>query len=261
MGQVARFEQLRKELGELARNGALSALKTGTEVEDMSFEDIAVLRAMSRDILPLYVKIGGPEARNDMRELHLIGVDGIIAPMIESPYALKKFILTMREVLGPKAYEAMERGINLETIDGFTNMNAILASPEAAELHQITAARTDLSGSMNLEADHERVVEICSVIVARARENELRTSVGGGIHPGAVTKILSQVNPNWVNTRHMVMESKRLRAEPAEMVRRNLTFEAGLCEYMSAVSTLRREAYLERARVIRKRLNISVGRL
>lgn len=83
--QTPSFQQLRDRLKELRDAGGLTALKTGTEVEDMSFEEIRLLRALSDRIVPLFVKIGGPEARNDMRELARAGVDGLIAPMIESP--------------------------------------------------------------------------------------------------------------------------------------------------------------------------------
>ena len=251
------LNSLRNTLGSLAETGGLAALKTGTEVEDMCFSDISIMKELSRDILPLYVKIGGPEARNDMRELHLLGVDGIIAPMIESAYGLKNFIISMKQVLGPIGYERMEKGINMETITCFTNMNSILASPYARELDQITAARTDLSGSMDLAPDNERVLEICSVMIARARENDLRTSVGGAIHPGIIRKIIESVNPDTINTRHMVMNCKALEKAPEEMVVRNLQFEVDFYEYLATLPGIRQKLNSDRASVIRKRIKNS----
>ena len=246
---------LRGELEVLARSWGLVAIKTGTEVEDMGFEEIAYLRTITAGLLPLYVKIGGPEARNDMRELLRIRVDGLIAPMIESVYALRKFIETLQEVLPPEEYSHMRKGINLETIEGFAHMNTILAAKEARELDQITAARTDLSGSMDLSPDHERVLEICSVICARAREHDLNTSVGGAIHPAIAGRIMELVNPDTMNTRHMVMDCRGPTAarDPALMVQRHLEFEALLYDRLATISPLRSSAYQERAEVIRSR--------
>lgn len=253
------FSSLQSQLKELRHSGGLAALKTGTEVEDMSFEEIRLLRALSDRLLPLYVKIGGPEARNDIRELSRIGVDGLIAPMIESPYALKNFIGSLRDCLGPACYDRMEKGINLETITGFQNMNEILSSPAAAELDQVTAARSDLSGSMDLPPDHARVLEICGLIIARCRENELRTSVGGGIHPEIAETLIDTVAPEHINTRHMVLscESMRSGEGAARCVERALLFELDLSRYLADMPSDRQAAHEARAETIRLRLEKS----
>ncbi|MCR9140756.1 MAG: aldolase/citrate lyase family protein [bacterium] len=251
------FSSLQSQLKELKRDSGLTALKTGTEVEDMSFEEIRLLRALSDRLLPLYVKIGGPEARNDIRELSRIGVDGLIAPMIESPYALKNFIGSLRDCLGPTSYDRIEKGINLETITGFQNMNEILSSPAAAELDQVTAARSDLSGSMELTADDPRVLEICSLIIARCRENDLRTSVGGGIHPEIAETLIDTVAPEHINTRHMVLSCADMATRAAECVERVLLFELELSRYLADMPSDRQAAHQARAETIRLRLERS----
>lgn len=253
------FSSLQAHLKELRQQGGLVALKTGTEVEDMSFEEIRLLRALSDRLLPLYVKIGGPEARNDIRELSRIGVDGLIAPMIESPYALKNFIGSLRDCLGPANYDRMEKGINLETITGFQNMNEILSSPAAAELDQVTAARSDLSGSMELSPDDPRVLEICALIVARCQENDLRTSVGGGIHPEIAETLIQAVAPEHINTRHMVLNCTNMRdqAGPAACVEGALLFELELSRYLADMPSDRQTAHKARAETIRLRLEKS----
>ena len=40
----------------------------------------------------MYVKIGGVEAVNDIYNCLELGIDGIIAPMVESKFGVKKFI-------------------------------------------------------------------------------------------------------------------------------------------------------------------------
>lgn len=215
------FEDLRLELAALTECG-LAALKTGTEVEDMSFEEIRILRALSRDIVPIYVKIGGAEARNDMRELADMDADGIIAPMIESPYALEKFIESLREVLPDRVYRRTEKGINLETATAFNRMRDILSSEAAHELVQVTAARTDLSGSLHIPAEHDVIFELCTHIVSRSREYGLRIfAVGGAIKSASIARIVDQVQPDTVNTRHMVMDADTLASDPVTILEKH----------------------------------------
>ncbi|MCB1308014.1 MAG: aldolase [Leptospiraceae bacterium] len=249
------FARLRHHLKDLHTEGALVALKTGTEVEDMSFEEIRLLRAISDNIVPLFVKIGGPEARNDIRELARCGVDGLIAPMIESPFALVKFIESLQSVLGPVQYDRIVRGINIETITACRQLEEILTIPEAGELNQITAARTDLSGSLDLHPDEDRVMDLCAQVVARARFANLRTSVGGKIHSGIIEKIVTEVLPDTVNTRHMVMDCSLLTTgNAAELVERNLRFELDLYEYLATMPSPRQACHAARADTIRNRM-------
>jgi hypothetical protein len=241
---------LRHMLARLKGESGLVALKSGTEVEDMNFAELGLLRAISKDIVPLNIKVGGPEARNDMRRCLELGADCIIAPMIESPYALKNFMQTMDE-LDPA--RQVERGINLETITAFQNLNPILTSKYARELGQVTAARSDLSGSMDLPADHERVLEVCAVIIARCREYDLKTSVGGNIHKGIVSEIIKQISPVTLNTRHMVVSSAALKHNP-ELIDEHLAFEMELCYALAEFSSERSALYEARAATLQKRL-------
>ncbi|MBE7439953.1 MAG: aldolase [Spirochaetales bacterium] len=246
---------LRKMLEDLKSRAGLVALKTGTEVEDMNFQEIADLRRISAGIVPLYVKVGGPEARSDIRECLKLGVDTVIAPMIESPYALKNFMSTMDE-LDPE--HTVERGINLETITAFQNLNPILTSPAARGLSQVTAARSDLSGSMDLPADHDRVLEVCAVMIARCREYDLKTSVGGNIHSGMVAEIIRQIRPVTVNTRHMVVNSTVLASNP-HWIDEHLQFEYELCRYLGPRYPQKKAAYARRAETLEKRLRHPVS--
>lgn len=245
---------LREQLDLLSRKFGLSALKTGTEVEDMSFEEISFLTGITRDIVPLFVKIGGPEARNDIRALAKIEVEGIVAPMVESAYALRKFVETIHDIL-PKYYRKnLMLGVNLETAQGLANLNEIINRPEASEIQRFTAARTDLSGSMDLPPDHPNVSAACKIIVENAREKGKETSVGGAIRSSSISMILKDIDPDQINTRHMVMESKVLSQDPELVLRKNLEFEILLYESMANVATEKSDSYKRRAAVIRTRL-------
>lgn len=245
---------LRSRLADLKQKG-LSAVKSGTEVEDMSFEQIQILRDLTSGILPLFIKIGGPEARNDIRNLTRIGVDGLIAPMIESAYALRNFISTLKEILDGKTYQKLEKGINIETITAYRDIDLILSEPAAKELHQITAARTDLSGSMNMHPDHNRVLEACAIIVARSKEFELRTSIGGAIHSGIIHNLIEKCSPDTINTRHMVMHSNV--QDPGLFLEDLLMFEYELYCYLASLPGPDNQRLAERVQVLKSRMQKS----
>ncbi len=248
------FFDLCQKLKELATETDLVALKSGTEVEDMGFEEIGLLRKLSSGIVPLYVKIGGAEARNDIRHLAALGVDGLIAPMIESPYALQKFVEALEQLLTPDQYQSLLKGINIETVNAVKNLQEILKSREIGEITQITAARSDLSASMQLEADHPQVIESCAQIVRLAKEQDLRTSVGGGIQPQIVPTLLEQVGPDYVNTRHLMIDCKNLQRDAAETIKECIHFELELYRYLATQPSRRKEHYQKRVAIIRERI-------
>lgn len=253
MGAILKQIQLTSRIKRLVAEHGLCAIKTGTEVEDMSFPEIQFLQEMAEELIPVFVKVGGPEARNDIRSLKRIGVKGIIAPMIESPFALRKFIETLQDLYGSD-YSQVERGINLETITAYEKLESILESPFASDLHQITAARTDLSASLGLPTDHEHVMEICSDIISRCHRYGLRTSVGGAIHPGVVGRIIETIQPENINTRHMVLHCSTLDENPVAHLQAAMMFEYDLCLGLCSVAPEKRSAYEKRASVIKGRM-------
>lgn len=248
------MEDFFKEKLKQLKDYGLFALKTGTEVEDMNFEEILFLRNISKGIVPLHVKIGGPEARNDMRFLLEIQTDCIIAPMVESPYALKNFIKTLLEIQEQHKIEC-KAGINIETMTGYMQLDAILNSEFAQKLYQITAARTDLSGSMDLEPDHPRVIEICKEILMACKKKKILTSVGGAIQPTIIRTLLEDLNSDFINTRHMVIKREILKNDPEDILKKHLEFEVYLYEYLSNTKNpIRKMIHKKRYQILKERL-------
>ena len=86
------MKKLIKKLIEIKKFG-VTAIKQSFEDEGASFHDVLVMRKItSAAKVELNVKIGGCEAKNDIIFCRKIGVDSIVAPMVESSYAIKKFI-------------------------------------------------------------------------------------------------------------------------------------------------------------------------
>ncbi len=254
------FSSLRDELQDLKDKLSLQALKSGTEIEHMNFEELDLLRQLSLGIVPLYVKIGGAEARNDIQTLAQIKVDGLIAPMIESVYALEKFIQSLRDVLAENEYQKMKKGINIETITALENLEKIMSHEYIKELNQLTAARADLSASLGatVSANDPQVFQYCKEIVQSARVRGLETSVGGKIEGHTVQRIISEIQPDFINTRHMLVSIKRLKTNlkhnPSEIITRHLSFECSLYSYLATIFSAKKSYYEERIASIRKRI-------
>ncbi|MCC5814566.1 MAG: aldolase [Leptospira sp.] len=196
----------------------IQAIKTGTETEDMGEDEILELKVLCGSKLPVYVKIGGPEARNDMRICQRIGVAGISAPMIESEYSFRNFISSMKNVLNPVYYQGIRKSINLETITGYKNYMDILDSPNLGELDSITAARSDLSASMNAQPDDKEVTRVTSNIVKMARDRGVKTCVGGTITKKNFDLIRYEIKPDCINSRHVMVNLSQLENTKGEEI-------------------------------------------
>lgn len=248
------FIELQISLRRLIVEFGLVAFKSGTEVEDMTFEELAFLRRLTHDLLPLYVKIGGPEARNDMRACLNLGVDGIIAPMIESPFALYKFISSLKSIASEQQFQKIRKGINLESKCAVDNLDEIMSSPEALDLDQITAARSDLSASLGCDVNDRVVTSCCRSIVKYANKFEIESCVGGKMMPQTIENLIKDIPVGMVNTRHMVLSVPLIRSQAEKSVDEALNFEIELYKVLALVSGARNSLHDNRVKSLEKRL-------
>lgn len=132
----------------LMKKKGISAIKQSLEDEGATFKDIMTMREITKAAkVDLNIKIGGCEAKNDIFFCKQIGADSIVAPMVESEYALKKFIQCVGE------YKNTALLINLETNLSLKNLNKIIKAQSFKHLDGIVIGRSDLAGSLNLSKD------------------------------------------------------------------------------------------------------------
>lgn len=243
------FKDLQLELDRLKREHSFVGLKSGTEVEAMNYEEITFMRKLCRDIMPITAKIGGPEARTDIEAMLRIGIDNILAPMIESPYALANFVKAARSLLGERT---VKLSINLETITGFEQLKRIVEHQAFKEIHQITVGRSDLAASMEQDVDADNVLEVTAEIVTLARLKGKRSSVGGKVSRANALLLQNRVGSDYINTRHVVL--KRGSREIEQAVEQALIWEHSLYSLLEGEFPARAPFYAERRASIKSRL-------
>jgi hypothetical protein len=235
------MKELRSQLKQLASRHAVSGLKGGTEVEAMNFDELAVMREVTKGIMPMTVKIGGAEARNDIQEMVSLGVDKLLGPMIESPYAMKNFVEATQSI---DSRGTCKLAVNIETITSYTNLHAILETPWARFVEQVTVGRSDLAGSMGLTVDDEKVMKTTVSIVELAREQGMKTSVGGQINPRNGYVIQQKIGPDMINTRNSILDATSTTI--SEDIEAALEFEKLFYQYLDKLNPARSKWYAAR---------------
>jgi hypothetical protein len=160
-------------------------VKAEFEAEGTRLEEAMRLKeVLEKSDLGLTLKIGGCEALRDMYEARVLGVSRIVAPMIESAFAMKKFLQAVDLAFPADERDQIDFAVNIETISAYKCMDEMLTVPGIEKLDGIVAGRVDLSGSMGLtreDINGKPVMDIVKDIIAKAKAKNLETAVGGGV--------------------------------------------------------------------------------
>lgn len=170
-------------LKDLKENYNVIGVKAEFEAEGTRLEEALRLKeVVSKAGLDLTIKIGGCEAIRDIYEARVIGVASLVAPMIESPYALTKFMTAVNKAAVED--EGLSFFVNIETIDGFNNFDSMLALEEIDNLSGIVVGRGDMACSLGLtreDVNSDVIFEITSELCLKAKQRALKCTIGGGV--------------------------------------------------------------------------------
>ena len=243
---------LRSTLLQLKNRFGACGLKLSTEDAAMSIEQIGYWVELAGATLSAVVKIGGPNARNDIKQLLPMNIDGLIAPMVESPYGLENFIAAVRDFTTPMQFERLKKQINIETETAVCQLDSILSAPEAKYIDEITIGCSDLSGSMKKPRwDTSFMAQVVKVVKIIQRKN-IPVSVGGGISPETINGFLEQVRPDKFNTRVITFKVEPGR-DYREAVQSALRFEILMLEHDSSRKFISRDEEKFRIKELKKR--------
>ena len=181
---ISEFFNLEKKLSEqlLRLKGlGLCAVKAEFEAEGASFRDLLRLRRFtSEHNIPLYLKIGGVEALRDLKDALDLGVDGVIAPMVESPFGVVKFFEAVELIFGGRK---IFRSINIETREALEHIDDILEMARG-KVENITIGRTDLSRSYfdsAIQPDSPFIFDLVERLSYKVQSAGLGLTVGGSL--------------------------------------------------------------------------------
>lgn len=176
-------------LNDLRGNYNVTGIKAEFEAEGTRIEEAMRLKDVTASVgLGLNIKIGGCEAIKDMLDAVSLGAKRIIAPMVETPYALQKFVKAAQMVFGD-TLDHLDLLVNIETETAANNFADMLKTPEAKYLSGVVVGRVDMVGSMGLGRDQvnsKRIFDISLDIAARAKDKGLAVVVGGGVSVDAI---------------------------------------------------------------------------
>lgn len=218
------LRELKEKYNAIGIRGELEA--EGSRINELML--LSRLGALSS--LKLFIKVGGCEAISDIRKAKELGAYGILAPMIESGFAVKKFKEAIRKVYGSgycvpnlentKTTSGLEKIINIETITGYEKLEDILKEGKK-EIDTISIGRVDLSSSLGIDRsgiNSDKIFNITKDIMEKSKEYGYKVNFGGGISEDAIPFIeeLFPLNDRF-ETRKIVFDLTTLRDDTKKM--------------------------------------------
>lgn len=177
-------EKMVNLLKELKKDYGVIAVKSEFETEGSRKNELTKLRdIISKSGLKMYIKIGGCEAVRDMDDCKILNADGIMAPMIETPFAASKFKNAFNKVFPTQDDGIIDRIINLETITAYNNIDGIFSENQDF-LNTVVIGRSDFSQSCGIpksEVNSSKMLEYCRNILEMSKDYGFISGFGGSI--------------------------------------------------------------------------------
>ena len=177
-------KDITSKLKDIHKHHGAYALKASFEDEGVTDSDLSDLVLLSGGTgLKVYVKIGGCEANRDIEKCFRLGIKGIVAPMVESSFAVSKFIDSIEQRASLFGIKKPKIFVNLETIQA-ANQCLNICQQHAETLDGIVVGRSDLSKSMGLQKKNVNDKEVMSVVertLETAKSFGLTTKMGGTV--------------------------------------------------------------------------------
>jgi 4-hydroxy-2-oxoheptanedioate aldolase len=172
-------------LKDLKEHHHVVGIKAEFEAEGTRLEEALRLKEVCMmSGLGLTIKIGGCEALRDMYECRVIGVERVVAPMVESAYALEKFLAAAKLAFPDEERKDVVFAVNIETISACRAFDEMLKLPNIGVLGGVVMGRVDLTGSMKLSRDSINCPEVFDItrdLLVKAKTLSLETAIGGGV--------------------------------------------------------------------------------
>jgi hypothetical protein len=190
----------------------------GTRIDEL-MRLIEIVRKLN---LNLGIKIGGCEAMKDLMECKQLGTEYIIAPMVETDYALKKFIDAKNKIFNKDERNATEFLINIETkttLENIDNIIKVCNSHESKDgIGGFVFGRVDFTLSCGLPREdinldgNNVVTDAVLQVSKKIKDNDLSLVVGGGVSLDAIPimRKIRETKLDRFETRKVIFSQKAL---------------------------------------------------
>lgn len=250
------MKKLIKEL-EILSNKGIIGIKQSFEDEGALHQDILTMRRITELCnLKLSVKIGGCEAKTDINFCNNIGVNGIVAPMVETKFAFQKFIESVIDLKNIKFY------INIESKTAYKNLSSILESPSSKLISGIVIGRSDLVKSYGYSKDQvnaDFINDIVNDILTQCKSCGLETLMGGNISPASssfIKKMYDDKLLQYIETRNIIIKLNDSNIKNiSNTIKSSLLFESDWLKYKANHYLNIGNNYINRSEIIKDRIS------
>lgn len=202
--------------------GAIS-VKAEFEAEGTRIDELYRLIYIARIAgVKIGLKIGGCEAIRDLMESKQIGVDFIIAPMIESSYAVGKFIEAKNKIYSQEEQKDTDFLFNIETILAFENLKSIMDKAACENgLDGVVFGRVDFTGSLGLSRTNisdRKITNYAIEVGLEAKNKSLDYVVGGAVSIDTIES-LKEIDEHYLTrfeTRKIIFDANALKIKDIE---------------------------------------------
>lgn len=197
-------------------NNNLLGIKVSFEDEGLDFIDVLNIKKLCLNKgIDLLLKIGGAEAKRDFKDANKIGVQKIVAPMIESSFALEKYTKTAETFTD---IEMVSLGFNMESKQAYENIREMSNSSAFKKLSAITVGRGDLTESFGYDryagaVNSKEIYEITRETFLIGRNFGLKCYLGGSMNLESehfVNNLINEGLLDYFETRNVVFSISAL---------------------------------------------------
>ena len=247
---------LTSELISLHNTYNITGIKQSFEDEGVILNDVMTMRRITENAdLQMYVKIGGCEAITDINNCVNMGINSIIAPMVETVFSLQKFVSAVKNIESTSFYFVCE------TKTALKNLDRMLRSDENRVLSGVVVGRSDFTKSYGLPKD-ETDSEFINTQVLKAlkicKKYGMQTTMGGNISTRSCEFIQKAYNENLldkIETRNVVIDlDDNNTKELNEAVSAALLYEIGWLKFKGTNYASIGHSYLDRSEALKGRI-------
>jgi len=231
-----------------------SGIKISFEDEGALLNEHIIMSHLTSSLgIDLAIKIGGCEAKRDIVDCINLNCTSVVAPMIESRFALNKYINSCRQ------YNVKQiLGFNLETIQAYKNLSEL--KEEFKSIDYVTFGRVDFVSSLNKDrsyVDNEEMYDYVSDVFKTVKTYNKKCYMGGAISITSEEFINKLVNAQLLDkfeTRYIIFDVTKITDFKKCIYYANL-FEVAWLKYIREMYLMSADKDKKRIEMIEERLN------